>query len=81
MMIETSNILKGVVHGRTIELDQDPGFPEGAKVDIAVVGSSKLPKGILEAFGVAAHKPEEVDEFLRQTYADRENDPRNRVEL
>jgi uncharacterized protein (DUF433 family) len=30
----SSTIFKGVVHGKTIELDQEPGMPDGQKVGI-----------------------------------------------
>lgn len=31
-MNETPTVLKGIVHGKTIELDQESGLPDGQEV-------------------------------------------------
>ena len=31
-----STIFKGVVHGKTIELDEEPGLPDGEFVTVAI---------------------------------------------
>ncbi len=35
-MTNSSTVLKGVVHGKTIELDQEPGLPEGQEVTVEI---------------------------------------------
>jgi len=80
-IINTAQVLKGIVRGRTIELQEEVGIPDGAVVDVTVCERSRLPKELVEAFGVAAGSPESVEAFLRQTYQDRENDPRNGATL
>ena len=35
-MNETLTVLKGIVHGKTIELEQEPGLPEGQVVSVTV---------------------------------------------
>jgi hypothetical protein len=35
-MIQEPMTLKGVVHGKTIELDREPGLPEGQEVTVTV---------------------------------------------
>ena len=35
-MIPSSTPLRGIVHGRTIELEQEPGLPEGQRVTVTV---------------------------------------------
>lgn len=44
----SSSTFKGVVHGKTIELDQEPGLPDGQPVTVTVqpvpIGQ-KLPPG------------------------------------
>ena len=35
-MNETLTVLKGIVHGKTIELEQKPGLPEGQVVSVTV---------------------------------------------
>jgi uncharacterized protein (DUF433 family) len=32
----TSTVFKGVVHGKTIELEQEPGLPDGETVNVAI---------------------------------------------
>jgi len=47
-----STIFKGVVHGKTIELDQEPGLPDGQKVSVQVQAEEAPPRW-LEYFTVA----------------------------
>ncbi len=65
-MTQLTNI-RGVVHGRTIELDQELGVPEGASVTISIQTSVEpkpsLDQGLREAFGALAECADEVDEF------------------
>ena len=35
-MTSTPAILKGIVHGKTIELEQEPGLPDGQEVSVVV---------------------------------------------
>jgi hypothetical protein len=47
-MTRTSAVLKGIVHGKTIELEHEPGFPDGQEVSVVVhaleaVGRQLLP--------------------------------------
>ena len=35
-MATNTNVLRGVVHGRTIELDDETGLPDGQQVKITV---------------------------------------------
>lgn len=36
LVMNRINSLKGVIHGKLIELDRDPGLPDGQKVTVAV---------------------------------------------
>jgi hypothetical protein len=62
--------LKGVVRGKTIELNHDPGFPDGQEVTITVQApaptSRKLPpgEGLRRAFGAWAEDSEELNRYL-----------------
>lgn len=69
--------LKGIVRGKTIELDQDAGLPDGQEVSILI--RPKLPpgEGLRRAFGAWADDPEGVDRFVEETYRARDSDPRN----
>ncbi len=46
-----SNILKGIVHGRTIELDHEPGFPEGQRVSVTLLPALPPGEGLRRSFG------------------------------
>ena len=67
--------VQGVIHGKTIELDQDPGIAEGQRVDVQVrVSSTAQPwgEGILRSAGIAADVPG-FDEAFEQVQRDRES--------
>ncbi len=35
-MVTNSNVRRGIVHGKTIELDEDTGLPDGQEVNVIV---------------------------------------------
>ena len=70
-------VLKGIVHGRTIELDQDSGLPDGQAVSVSLRPAGQIPQGLLDSFGGWSDDPEGLEEYIRQVYKDRETDPRN----
>jgi hypothetical protein len=66
-------LLRGVMHGRTIELDSAPGLPDGQPVTVVVQpestslgeGGGATPSASLgRAFGAWAEDAKELDEFL-----------------
>ncbi len=65
-----STVLRGVVHGKTIELDADTGLPDGQVVAITVqplgVQVQRLPpgEGIRRSAGGWADDPEGLDDYL-----------------
>jgi hypothetical protein len=70
-MAEALGEIKGVVRGRTIELEEETGLPDGAVVMVRVKGQSdrpeKLPpgEGLRRAFGAWSGPGEEgLDEYL-----------------
>jgi hypothetical protein len=71
-------VFKGVVHGRTIELDREPGLPEGQAVTVTVQATSqeKLPpgEGLRRAFGAWAEDAEELDKYLEWNRQQRKHD-------
>ena len=42
-MSDRPTVLDGVIHGKTIELKQEPGLPEGQCVQIAIRPSEEIP--------------------------------------
>lgn len=79
-MSNAQAILKGVIHGRTIELEQEPGLPDGQSVTVTVQPivqqTRRLPpgEGIRRSAGSWGDDPEGVDEFLREIRKMRDND-------
>lgn len=69
-MVAGTITLNGVLHGKTIELDREPGLPEGQMVQVTVKaaqnGEKKLPpgEGLRQAFGAWAEDGEDLDKFL-----------------
>ncbi len=69
-MNETPTLLKGIVHGKTIELELEPGLPEGQVVSVTVQPlapeASRMPpgEGIRRSAGGWAEDSQELDEYL-----------------
>ena len=66
-------LLRGVMHGRTIELDSEPGLPDGRPVTVVVRpentavrenGGASPNSSLDRAFGAWAEDAKELDEFL-----------------
>jgi hypothetical protein len=64
----TQGILRGVVHGKTIELEGEPGLPDGQAVAVIVQPLKEKPlppgEGIRRSAGAWADDAEELDKFL-----------------
>lgn len=66
-------VFAGVVHGKTIELAEAPGLPDGQAVSVIVnpvepgTASSSPGEGLRRAFGGWAEEGEELDRFLEWT--------------
>ncbi len=77
-------VFKGVVHGKTIELERDPGFPDGQEVSVTVRppahARQKLPpgEGLRRSAGAWADDIEGLDRYLEWN---REQRKRGRREL
>ena len=62
--------VKGVVHGKTIELEKEPGLPDGQEVTVtvqpAVTAARKLPpgEGLRRSAGAWADDIEGLDQYL-----------------
>ncbi len=71
--MRTPTKVNGVITGRTIELDLEPGFPTGQKVLVTIEpaksesdnqGSLAPGEGLRRAFGAWAEDAEELDKYL-----------------
>jgi len=67
-------IVKGVVRGKTIELDREVGLPEGQVVSVVLRPALPPGEGLRRSFGTWAAGGEELDQFVDQIYRDRDND-------
>jgi hypothetical protein len=73
-------VLKGVIHGKTIELEEQPGLPDGQSVNVtlkplAVTGQQLPPgEGIRRSAGAWADDADGLDEYLEQLRREREQD-------
>ncbi len=66
-MHQRSGTYRGIVRGRTIELQQEPGLPDGQEVTVTVEpASSKFApgEGLRRAFGGWADDAEELERFM-----------------
>jgi hypothetical protein len=66
--------LKGIVRGKTIELEQATGLPDGQSVSVVVrpVPPPQRGDGLRRAFGSWADDAEGLDAFLDQMRRDRD---------
>jgi hypothetical protein len=68
--MSSATVLKGIVHGKTIELEQEPGLPDGQEVSVVVqpleATEKRLPpgEGIRRSAGGWGDDAEGLDEYL-----------------
>ncbi len=82
-MAETE-LMRGVVHGSSIQLSRNPGIPDGQEVVIALHPANKgdLPQqgeGLRQAFGAWSEDGEQLDSFIEQVYRDRDDQRREKI--
>jgi hypothetical protein len=69
-MTSTPAVLKGVVHGKTIELEREPGLPDGQEVSVVVqpleAAEGRLPpgEGIRRSAGGWGDDADGLEEYL-----------------
>jgi hypothetical protein len=75
--------IHGKVHGRIIELDEDPGIPHGQEVEITLKAvSARQPwgEGLRRCAGALANEwTEEDDRILAEIYQSRQQDSRKEL--
>ncbi len=78
--------LKGKVRGHLIELDRDPGLPDGEDVTVTIERRSVADMrqtpgdGLRSALGSWAEDGEGLDRFIEETYRARHTPHRNEME-
>ncbi len=71
-----TKIMHGIVHGKTIELDQDVGVPDGQAVEIAIqmpAATERWGEGLRRCAGALAGIPG-LDDDMRQILEQRKMD-------
>jgi len=66
-------IVKGVIRGKTIELDREPGLPDGQVVSVVLRPALPPGEGLRRSFGAWADGGKQLDKFLDEIYRDRED--------
>jgi hypothetical protein len=66
-------IVKGTVHGRSIQLDHEPGLPEGQLVSVVLRPALPPGEGLRRSFGAWAADARELDNFVAGVYRDRKD--------
>lgn len=71
--------LRGVVRGKTIELEQEPGLPDGQAVAVILHQRSPRGGGLRRAFGSWADDADGLRDFVDQVRQDRQHDRREPI--
>jgi hypothetical protein len=66
--------LRGVIHGKTIELEEQPALPDGQPVKVVVQPELPLGEGIRRSAGAWADAGEELDQWLEGIRRSRQQD-------
>lgn len=80
-----TQVIPGVIHGRTIELDGDPGIEDGRKVQVVLQSEptcgERNPARRETAAGMMADYTDHDDAILAEIHEDRRRDARREPEL
>lgn len=77
--------VKGIVHGKTVELEQAPGLPDGQEVTVTLAHAGAKPcapgEGLRQSFGSWSDDAQGLDNYLnwarrQRKVGGRELDPR-----
>jgi len=78
-----SRIIQGVIHGKTIELSENPGLADGQSVQVVVQAAEPARPwgdGIRKSAGALADEwTEEDDKILQEIYQDRKRDSHREI--
>ena len=73
-MTAHQGMLRGVVHGKTVELEQEPGLPDGQSVSVVLRPAVLHGTGIERSAGAWADGGEELERWLADTRESRKMD-------
>ena len=67
-------VLKGVIHGKVIELAEGPGLPDGQQVIVSLQPILPPGEGVRQSAGAWADGGDELDSWLDEMQRSRLND-------
>jgi len=73
-MTNSSTTMRGVVRGRTIEVEGDLNLPEGQQVTVIIQPMLPAEEAIRQSFGGWAEDGTQLDEFLEGLRRDRQQE-------
>jgi hypothetical protein len=88
-MLNEATAFKGIIHGKTIELEREPGIPDGQEVTVTVHPSAPTKEapnrlspgeGIRRSSGAWAEDAEELDRYLESVHERRRAIQRRPIE-
>lgn len=66
MAVSAVNQLRGVIHGKTIELERDPGLADGQAITVNLHPEPIPGEGIRRSAGVWGRQAKEFEKFLEE---------------
>lgn len=73
-MSNNLNAMRGIIHGKTIEVEGDLNLPEGQQVTVIVQPVLSPEEAIRQSFGGWAEDAEELDKFLEDVQRGRQQE-------
>ena len=75
MVMQTNvSAIRGVIYGKTIELEKEAGLPDGQPVTVTVQPLLSPGEGIRQSAGAWADAGDELDEWLEGVQRSRQQD-------
>ena len=73
-MLTGTKVMKGVIHGRAIELENVPEMGDGQRVSVVLRPVTPIGEGLRKAFGSWREDAERLEAFISKVDADRADD-------
>ncbi len=73
-MTHPTAVSRGIIRGNTIELEQEPGLPDGQEVTVRIQPVLPPGEGVRQSAGTWADAGDELDEWLEEISRSRQQD-------
>ncbi len=76
-----AHVLRGIIHGRTVELQSDPGLPDGQEVDVklSTPPQQRTGEGIVRSDGILVDDAE-WDQIMEEIHQQRKLERRPQLD-